>query len=69
MKTAIETEAMINIKMSHMRDVAARFLNETKALHLERDLVDFLIRIDDHHRKEIDHLNLLVSSLSTKQGI
>ena len=64
MKTAIETEAMINIKMSHMRDVAARFLNETKALNLERDLVDFLIRIDDHHQEEVERLNLIIKSFN-----
>ena len=64
MKTATETEAMIDIRMHHMRGVAARFLNETKALHLERDLVDFLIRIDNHHQEEVKKLNLSIERTS-----
>lgn len=64
MKTATETEAMINIRVQHMRDVTARFLNETKALHLERDLVDFLIQIDQRHQEEVKKLKEIISHLS-----
>ena len=64
MKTATETEAMINIRVSQFRDIAGRFLNETKAIHLERDLVDFLIRIDDHHQREVEELNLMITALT-----
>ena len=63
-KTAADTECMINVKMNHMRNVAASFLNETKALHLERDLVDFLIRIDARHEMEIEELKLIIKKIS-----
>jgi hypothetical protein len=58
MSTATETEAMQNIRINNMRHIAARFLNETKALNLERDLVDFLINIDRHHQVEVEQLKL-----------
>jgi hypothetical protein len=67
MKTATETEAMINIKVAHMRNVAARFLNETKAINLERDLVDFLINIDKHHQEEVERLTRIIKAFN-QQG-
>lgn len=52
------TEAEADAKYQHMRHVAASFLHETKAIHLERDLVDFLIKIDKGYQEQIEQLKL-----------
>ena len=66
MLTAAETELMADIRFRHMRNVAAAFLNETKAIHLERDLVDFLVKIDKQQQEEIRILNLRISELASQ---
>ena len=58
MNTATESEALENVRFNHLRNVAGSFLNETKALYLERDLVDFLVRIDKEHQEKIKQLEL-----------
>ena len=66
MQTATETQALADVKIYTMRNVAANFLNNTKALHLERDLVEFLLEIDLKHREEVDYLNKALASALQK---
>lgn len=66
MLTATETQALADVRMNHMRNVAANFLNRTKALHIERDLVEFLLEIDLKHREEVDYLNKALASALQK---
>lgn len=56
--TATDSNAMVNIKCSRMRDVAARFLNDTPALHLERELATLLMNIDAAHQIQVKQLEL-----------
>ena len=63
MKTAAEVDKMKDVRFNHMRHVAANFLNETKALNLERDLTDFLVRIDEQHKEQIRVLNLRMTEI------
>ncbi len=64
MNTATETEVVASIRLNHMRNIAARFLNDTKALHLERDLTDFLLNIDRHHQEEVQRLELIIKAFN-----
>ena len=61
--TASETEVMQDVRFNHMRHVAANFLNETKALNLERDLTDFLVKIDEQHQEQMRVLNLRMTEI------
>ena len=63
MQTATEEKIMDDIRFNHFRHVAAGFLNETRAINLERDLVDFLVRLDKQHQEEVRFLNLRVTEL------
>lgn len=66
-KTAIETKALEDQRLYVMRNVVGNFLYRTKALHLERDLVDFIMDIDRRHQEEIKGLQQVIESLSTKK--
>ena len=66
LQQAMETQAMADVRVGTMRNVAANFLNNTKALHLERDLVEFLLEIDLRHREEVDYLNKALASALSK---
>lgn len=63
MKTATEVNIMQDVRFNHMRNVAAKFLNETKALNLERDLTDFLVEIDKQHQEQVKDLNFKIEEL------
>ena len=63
MKTATEVNAMQDVRFNRMRRVAANFLNETKALNLECDLTDFLVKIDEQHQEQMRVLNLRMTEM------
>ena len=63
MKTTTEANAMQDVRLNHMRNVAANFLNETKALNLERDLTNILVKIDEQHQEQIRVLNLRMTEI------
>lgn len=66
MSSANEKELMINVRYNHVRNAVGNFLNKTKAIHLERDMIDFLLNIDHHHREEVARLNEVISNLSQR---
>tara|TARA_R110002096_G_C14661910_1_gene728311 strand:+ start:9486 stop:9722 length:237 start_codon:yes stop_codon:yes gene_type:complete len=67
-KTATETEALMNERYVRIRHVTVRFLNNTKALHLERDLTEFLIDIDRRHQEEVEELKRLIAFMSAERA-
>ena len=62
-RTTTETEAMQYVRFNHMRHIAAKFLNETKAANLERDLADLLVKIDEQHQEQMRVLNLRITEI------
>lgn len=58
-----QEQRLADIRYQHIRHIIAHFLNDTKALYLERDLVDFLARIDETHQEEVRVLKLQLKAL------
>ena len=63
MERATEVNLMADIRLNRIRDVVGNFLNQTKALYIERDLIDFLSKIDKEHQEEIRVLNLRITEI------
>jgi len=64
---SLKVDLQQNMQQERFRDVAASFLNETKALHLEGGLVDLLISIDNRYKAEIERLNHIIITIQTNR--
>ena len=58
---AYTVSALQNIKVQDTRSIVRCFLNETPALHLERELVDLLMKIDGDYEAKLKALKLQLS--------
>jgi hypothetical protein len=55
---------MIDVRFRHVEHVAKCFLNKTKAVNLECDLIGFLLEIETIHQNQIADLNLKIKLLT-----
>lgn len=67
-ETASEANAILNERSVRIRHATMHFLNNTKALHLERDLTEFLIDIDRRHQEEVEELKRLIAFMSAERA-
>jgi hypothetical protein len=63
MERATEVNLMVDIRLNRIRNVVGNFLYQTKALYIERDLIDFLSKIDKEHQEEVRVLNLRITEI------
>ncbi len=61
--TATSQSAMADLKLNHTRNVAAKFLADTRAINLERDLVDLLMDIDSRYQEELSRLDMIIKAM------
>lgn len=53
----------VNVRLKGIRDFCLDFLNNTKVIYLERDLIEMMIDIDCRHREEIQYYQKMIESL------
>jgi hypothetical protein len=63
-KSATEVSYQADLKLIRIRRAACDFLDRTKALNLERDLVDFLLEIDRQHENQIKDVTQRMEALN-----
>jgi hypothetical protein len=61
--SATEASHQADLKLARIRRATCDFLDRTKALNLERDLIDFLLEIDKHHENQIKDLTQRMEAL------
>jgi len=54
---------LADVKEQRMRDVVSTFLAKTPTLHLERELVKFLLDIDRQHSQKLSTLERQLHSI------
>lgn len=60
--TSTEEAYAVDRQYGRCRNVAVNFLHETKAIDLDTDLTELLIRIDNQHQQEPERLTTIVNS-------